>query len=148
MCVAQCVSTVANPIPNPVVPRSSEPPPLTELIERLVEDLKSLTRHEVQLAKHEIGERLSHVQQYAVALGIGVAALAAGLLVLLAAGVLALALVMPAWAAALLVGGVMSAVGVALCLSSKAKLSQLSIKPEHTLESVQKDVAAIKGAVT
>jgi hypothetical protein len=70
--------------------------------------LKLLTKQEVQLAKRELGERLTIAQRQVSVLALGVAALAAGLLVLLAASVLTLALVMPAWSAALLVGGVVN----------------------------------------
>jgi O-antigen/teichoic acid export membrane protein len=79
---------------------------------------------------------------------LGVAALAAGLLVLLAAAVLALATLMPAWGAALVVGGAVTALGVLLLMSSKAKLSRVNLKPEQTIDSVQSDVSAIKKAAT
>jgi hypothetical protein len=125
-----------------------EPPALAELVGQLLSDLKLLARQEVQLAKHELGERLTALQRQALALGLGVAALAAGLLVLLAAAVLALATLMPAWAAALVVGGAVTGIGVVLLMSSKAKLSRVSLKPEQTIDSVQSDVSAIKKAAT
>jgi UPF0716 family protein affecting phage T7 exclusion len=128
--------------------QSRPEPALAELIGRLTDDIKLLTRQEAELAKHEIGEKLDDAKRPAAALGLGVAALAAGLMVLLAASVLALATLMPAWGAALLVGALTTSLGVALLLTAKAQLARLSFTPERTLESVERDVAAIKRAAT
>jgi predicted phage tail protein len=123
-------------------------PALAELVARLADDIKQLTRQEAELAKHELGEKLDDAKRPAAALGLGVAALSAGLMVLLAASVLALATLMPAWSAALLVGALTSLLGAALLLTAKAQLSRLSFTPQRTLESVGRDVAAIKRAAT
>jgi predicted phage tail protein len=125
-----------------------ESPPLGNLFERLADDLKLLARQEVDLAKHELGDSFDQAKQQAATLALGAAALGAGLLVLLAAAVLGLALLMPAWLAALIVGGLVSMGGAVLVLSGKAKLSRVNFKPERTLESMSRDVSAIKRAAT
>ncbi len=125
-----------------------ESPPLANLFERLSEDIKLLARQELDLAKHELGNSFDQAKQQAATLALGGAALAAGLLVLLAAAVLGLALLMPAWVAALVVGGVVSLSGVVLVLSGKASLARINFKPERTMASVSKDVSAIKRAAT
>jgi hypothetical protein len=83
-----------------------------------------------------------------VALALGGAALGAGALVLLAALVLVLGLLMPVWLAALLVGGCFTAAGAVVFLRARAKLSEVQLMPERTIQNVQRDVAAVKGAAT
>jgi predicted phage tail protein len=119
---------------------------LPELTRRLADDFKLLARQEAELAKRELTEKLSQVARQAVQLALGAAALLLGLLVLLAAGVLALATIMPAWAAALLIGGSLSLLGIVLVLSGKTKLSRIDLKPQQAVESVRQDVAALKKA--
>ena len=125
-----------------------ESPPLAELFDRLAADLKLLARQEADLARHELGDSLAQAKQQAATLVLGAAALSAGVLVLLAAAVLGLALLIPAWTAAFVVGGVVSIAGALLVLTGKAKLSRINFKPEHTLAGVSKDVSTIKTAAT
>jgi predicted phage tail protein len=119
---------------------------LPELTRRLADDFKLLARQEAELAKRELTEKLSQAARQAVQLALGAGALLFGLLVLLAAGVLALATIMPAWAAALLIGGALSLLGIVLVLSGKTKLSRIDLKPQQAVESVRQDVAALKKA--
>ena len=119
---------------------------LPELTRRLADDFKLLARQETELAKRELTEKLSQAARQAVQLALGSGALFLGLLVLIAAAVLALATVMPAWGAALLIGGSLSLLGVVLVLSGKTKLSRIDLKPQQTVEGVRQDVAAIKKA--
>lgn len=126
----------------------SPEPSLAELVGRVSEDLKLLTRQELQLATHEIGESLTRAKREGVGLALGGAALAVGAIILLAAVVLVLALVMPLWGAALLVGGFMTVTGAAVFLRAKAKLSQVTLMPERTIQNVEQDIAAIKRAAT
>ena len=137
----------SNPLSEPKQTGSAEPS-LAELIGRVSDDLKLLTRQELQLASHELGESLKQAKREGVGLALGGAALGAGALLLLVAVVLLLALVMPVWGAALLVGGFMTAAGSALLLRAKAKLSDVTFLPERTMRNVEQDIAAIKRAAT
>jgi predicted phage tail protein len=119
---------------------------LPELIRRFSDDFKLLARQEAALAKRELTEKLSQAARQALQLALGAGALFLGLLVLLAAAVLALATIMPAWAAALLIGGSLSLLGVVLVLSGKTKLSRMDLEPQQAVEGVRQDVAAIKKA--
>lgn len=123
-------------------------PPLAQLVGRLSEDLQQLARREAQLAKHELSESLDRAKQQVAALVLGGAALAAGFLTLLGAAVAALALAMPAWAAACLVGGTVSLIGAVLFLSARAQLARVSFAPGRAIQGVQDDVSAIKRAAT
>lgn len=136
--------------PQTAQPTASEhnSAPLAELGAHLAEDLKLLARQEAALAKSELSEGINQAKVELVGLALSGAALAAGGLVLLTAAVLALALVMPAWSAALVVGLVVSLLGAVLLVTSKAKLSQLKLKPERAFENVAKDLTTIKKAAT
>lgn len=123
-----------------------ESSPLAELVGRLSDDLKMLTRQEAELAKRELSESFDQAKRQVAQLALGGGALGAGVLVLLAAAVLALATVMAAWSAALLVGGLLSLLGVVLIVMGKSRLSQVNFKPQRTLENVERDIAAIKAA--
>jgi len=123
-----------------------ESPPLPELVSQLSEDLKLLTRQEIELAKRELSGSIDQTKRRVAQLALGASALGAGVLVLLAAAVLALAMVIPAWTAALLVGGGVSVLGAALLVTGKSSLSDISLKPTQALQGFEKDVSAIKKA--
>lgn len=124
-----------------------ETSPLAELVGKLSDDLRLLTRQEAELAKRELKESLDQAKRRVAQMALGGGALSAGVLALLAASVLALATVMPAWSAALLVGGLLVVLGVVLVLVAKAQLSRVNFTPQRTLDSVESDIAAIKQAV-
>ncbi len=131
-------------------PRESGPAetPLTQLVSKLSDDLQQLARREAQLAKHELNESFNRAKTQVAALVIGGAALSAGLLTLMAAAVAGLATTMPVWAAALLVGGATSVLGVVLFLNAKAHLARVSFAPDQALQGLHSDVSAIKRAAT
>ncbi|RYE91610.1 MAG: phage holin family protein, partial [Myxococcales bacterium] len=68
----------------------------------------------------------------------------AGLLVLLAAAVAGLALVIPVWAAALVVGGVVLAVGYALVMKGMGALQHLDPVPERTVQTMKDNQTWVK----
>jgi Flp pilus assembly protein TadB len=116
------------------------------LVHDLTEQVSHLARTEVELATRELKRKAKHA-----GLGIGVAG-AGGVLAfyggatLVAACVLLLALVLPAWGAALIVAGVLfAAAGVAMVLARK-QLKQGAPMPSDALESAKEDVRAVKEA--
>jgi hypothetical protein len=135
-----------NPLGTPTDRNPPEWSPLAELVGRLSDDLKLLTKQEAELAKRELSESFNEAKRQAAQLALGGGALVAGLLVLLAAAVLALATIIPAWSAALVVGGLVSILGLLLIFMGKAKLSRVSFKPEQALKGMEQDIAAIKQA--
>lgn len=127
---------------------SEESQPLAELIGRLSNDLRLLAKEETALAKRELGERLDEAKRQATTLALGASAVAGGALVLLAAAVLGLALIVPAWLAALVVGVVAVGGGGLLVMTGKARLSRVRVTPEQALKGLRRDVDAIKGALS
>jgi len=121
-------------------------PSTGELINRLTAQSTELIRSELQLAKTEMTEKAKHA---GVGVGMfGGAGLVAlyGLGTLIAAIVLALALVLPAWLSALIVAVVLFAIAGVVALMGKKQVSQATpAAPERTVENVQKDVQVVKG---
>jgi VIT1/CCC1 family predicted Fe2+/Mn2+ transporter len=116
------------------------------LVSQLSTQLPDLIRSELRLAQAEVTEKGKRA-------GIGVGMFsAAGLLgffgvaVLLATFVLLLDLVLPAWAAALIVALVLlAAAGVAALMGKKKVAEAGAPKPERAIEGIKQDVATVKG---
>jgi len=76
-----------------------------------------------------------------VSLGIAAVVLLAGLIILLEAAVYGIALVLPLWAAALIIGGSVFIIGLILLLVARSKLKPRNLIPARTAESLSKDKA-------
>jgi hypothetical protein len=119
---------------------------LFKLIGELPTLLVNLLRAELDSFKQEISAKLK-----AAGIGVGLLAAAATFLffavgVLLAAAVAGLATVLPVWASALIIGGVILLIAVVLALIGITSLRKgVPPTPEHTIESVKKDVRTIRG---
>jgi hypothetical protein len=130
--------------PEVIEPRVKAERSLSTLLSDLASETVELLRQELALFKAELQEKLSKA-------GIGAAALAAaaliafsGWLFLLLAAVFALDLVLPLWAAALIVGVLVVAIAGALALYGKSRLRADALRPERTMRSLREDQAWIK----
>jgi hypothetical protein len=120
--------------------------PLRELVSTLARDTSELLEKEVALAKQEAKEKVDEIQTHLLSLSTGAMVMHVGLLAVVAALILLLAQTLPDWVAALLVGAVFCLVGGVMFWRGKEKLQQTDLKPEKTTESVKRDVKAIKEA--
>src|SRR6185436_17120592 len=82
-----------------------------DLMRRLLNEVATLFRQELALARAEFMRALSRILVSATSVATGAAVLYAGVLVLLAAAVLGLAKVLEPWLAALIVGAVAGVIG-------------------------------------
>jgi hypothetical protein len=127
------------PIPAKVVrPEDSRSTP--ELVKAIASDTATLVRKEVELARQEITEALVARAKAGGAFG---AAGVMGLYMLLflaVAGALALALVLPAWAAFLIVGGVFMVFAGGAAMFGRMRIKHASMAPEETKRTVKEDV--------
>lgn len=121
--------------------RSAESIP--DLIRDLATDLSTLFGKEVQLAKSEVREAVSEVQIAVGALASGAVIAMAGLVILLLSAVYGLSNVVDPWLAALIVGASALLIGYLMVKGAKKKMSESSIVPERTLESVKKDTETL-----
>ena len=119
-------------------------PGLGELFGRVTADVLDLVRGEVRLARAELDQKLHRVIMAAIWL-IGGALLAfAGLVVILQGVAAALALVLPTWAASLIVGVLIVVVGALFARSGLSMLSLKTLTPDRMLASLQKDANVVK----
>lgn len=115
------------------------------LIAQATEDISTLIRAEMQLAKDDLAQAGKRVGVGAGLFGAaGVIALY-GLGVLLSAAVLGLANVTDPWLAALIVAAALFVVSGVAALVGKKNVSKVAQAPAKRVESVQADVAAAKG---
>jgi hypothetical protein len=141
---------VPEPVDRPtgasaVTATGSAEPTVAQLVQQVTEDSSRLVRTELKLAQLEMTQK-------AKTAGVGLGAFGvAGILALYGVGCLiltavyALALVLPAWAAALIVGAVVLAVAGVAAVIGKNKVSEAAPPvPDAAVENVKADVAEIK----
>jgi Putative Actinobacterial Holin-X, holin superfamily III len=121
------------------------PPPATdgrsmpEIVRSIATDTSTLFRKEVELAKQELGAAVAAKLKAVAAFG------AAGVLAVFMvfffgfAAAYALDIVLPIWAAFLIVGGVFL-LGVGLAALFGLRKMKVPVKPEHTQRTVKEDV--------
>jgi hypothetical protein len=119
-----------------------------ELLQKLTDQVGTLVRTEIQLARAEVTAKLR-----GLAVGAGMFAGAAALLLfalgaLVAAAALALALILPAWAAALLTAiALVLVAGVAVLIGRSAIRRAAPPVPTVAIDDVHKDIEAVKAAL-
>ena len=119
--------------------------PTSELFRRLFTDVRLIFGRQAQLAKLELEDKGSRLRTAGVEIAAAAVVAVFGVGVLIAAAVLALTIVLPAWAAALIVGAVLVAVAAVLFILGRARLRSLgSLAPTETLEAAREDMAWIR----
>ncbi len=127
-------------------PELGSDPTLGALVHDMTQQMSTLVRDEMRLAQAEMTQKGKKA-----GIGIGLfsgAGLLAffGLAALITTAILALALALPAWLAALIVTVVLFAIAGVLALQGKKNVSQATpAKPEQALEGIKEDVATAKG---
>lgn len=118
---------------------------LITLITSLPSLVVELVKSEVEQLKAELLRKLKHA-------GIGVGFLTAAAVfaffaagVLTAAAILGLAVVLPAWLAALIVAALLLIIVAVFAILGVNQLKKSGTAPTETIESVRRDVRAIKG---
>jgi hypothetical protein len=109
------------------------------LLGRLIEDVTSLFRNELALARAETMEAAHKAKAGVGSVATGGAVALLGGIALVAAAVLGLATVMDAWLAALIVGGVLAIVGYAMMNAGKKRLEPSNFTLDRTQESLRRD---------
>lgn len=110
------------------------------LLRTIAADISTLVTKQIELAKQEIGEM---VGTRAKAVGVFGAAAVLGLFVigfLGMAGAEALDLVLPRWAAMLIIAGVFAVLAAVAIVAARGWLRSSASKPELTQESLKEDV--------
>jgi uncharacterized membrane protein YqjE len=126
----------------------ADEPSTGELVSRLSEQVSRLVRDELALARVELVEKGKRAGIGAGLFGGAGMFAAYGVGVLITTLILALALVWPAWLAALVVGVLLLAVAGVVALVGKKQVSQATPPvPTEAVQSAKADVQAVKAAV-
>jgi hypothetical protein len=120
---------------------------LGQLLRELTQELSTLLRQEVALAKTEMSEKAARTGANLGALAVGGAVVFAGALALLFAVVNALTTLLvrvvspevAVWLAPLLVGVVLAFVGIGMAKKALAALREEGITPQRTTQSLQEN---------
>lgn len=110
---------------------------LGELFGELAAELRTLLRQETELAKAEISQKISRLAKDLAALGAGGVIAYTGVLVLIAALVLGIGTLIPLWVSALIVGIVITAVGLVLIQKGRKDFQEAGFTPERTTETIK-----------
>lgn len=111
--------------------------PLSDLFRDLMHETKILIQQEIQLLKLEMSQKAAQAGKDVAFIAVGGALAYAGLLVLLIAATLALALVIPGWASALIVGLAVAGIGYALIQKGISDLKNINPAPQKTIDSIK-----------
>ena len=120
---------------------------LGQLVAEAMQDVTTIIRKEIQLAKAEITGSLAFAKKGLPLLVVaGVFALYALGMILTAAAWGLQALGLATWAAFLIVGALLLVVAAVLALVGKSALGKINPKPERTVASVEETLAALRSA--
>lgn len=142
--------TTAPPVSthNPADPNHTEQQQsLGTLFTELVDDMSTLVRQEIQLARTETMEKVSTAMRSIIMMVVGGLVAYAGLIALVIAGAIALGNVVPYWLAALIAGLVVILIGTGILMTGHSILADLTPVPEKTIETLKEDATWAKEQV-
>ncbi len=125
------------------------PPPsdrsIREILEAIRPELQELVNKQIELAKTEMTPVAKRGGVASGLLAVGGVFLLVFLIFLSLTGVYALSLVLPLWASALIVSGVLLLIGGILAGAGANILRQLDPKPHRTMAAFQQNIEWLKG---
>ncbi len=123
-------------------------PSLGQLFTELTGDMSNLVRQELELAKAETMQKVSKATRSIILMVAGGLLAYAGLIVLVIAAAIALGSIMPYWLSSLIMGLVVIVIGAILINSGRSSLTDLSLVPEQSVESLKEDARWAKEQVS
>ncbi len=113
---------------------------LGDLFADLSRQTTTLIRQEIDLAKTEMTAKASRLGKDAASLGAGAAVGYAGFLAIVYGVIVLLATVLGSlWLSAVIVGGILAAVGFFLIQSGRQAMQREDLTPRRTIESLKED---------
>lgn len=121
-----------------------------ELFGDLTRELTTLVRKEIELARVELSAKAGRIGTRLAMVVLGAVVALAGLLVIVAAVVLMVINldIMPEWAATLLVGVIVLAIGGFLAQRALSALRQENLAPTETVRTLKENAEWAKGQTT
>jgi len=123
-------------------------PSIGSLFTDLTEDMAKLVRQEIELARVETMQKVNRGMRSIIMMAAGGFVAYAGFILLLIAVGIVLANIMPLWLSMLIVGVVVLIVGSILIGSGRSSLSNMTVVPENTVESIKEDARWAKEQVS
>ncbi|WP_378735855.1 phage holin family protein [Nocardia brasiliensis] len=118
---------------------------VAELVNDATEQMSRLIRDEIQLARLEVQKKGKLIGRGAGLAGVGALLGFYGGAALIAAAIFALAIPLPEWAAALIVGAALLVVGAVFALLGKKDVQEaVPPVPQEAAEGVKRDIETIK----
>jgi membrane protein len=117
-----------------------------ELVHDLTEQFSHLARTEVRLAVREVQDKAKHAGFGAASIGAAGVLAGYGLAIVLAGVVLLVALVLPAWVAAMVVGVVVLLIAGVAALVAKKQFTKSAPMPSEAVDHAKEDVQVVKEA--
>jgi xanthine/uracil permease len=137
------------PYAEPAVYTTSDTEPsIGSLFTGLTEDMGKLLRQEIELARVETMQKVNQAMRSVIMLITGGFVAYAGFILLLIAVAIGLDSIMPLWLSTLIVGVVALIVGAILIGSGRNSLTNLTVVPENTVESIKEDARWAKEQVS
>ncbi|HET7924030.1 MAG TPA: phage holin family protein [Rhodanobacteraceae bacterium] len=115
------------------------------LLRRLADDVGMLFAQEVALLKAETSRSIGELKAATASIAVGGAVAFMGAFFLLLAAVYGLSNVVEPWLAALMVGGVVTLIGLIMLATGRRKLEPAAVAPQRTAAALRKDTEMIKG---
>jgi len=112
----------------------------SDVLQDIIRNVQEIVRSEVRLAKTEIREEAAKAKSSLLLLAAGALIAIFAMLFLLLTLVYALTLVMPNWAAALIVGAVLALVGSVVLTTGMRRFKQIQPTPVRTVETIKENV--------
>jgi len=121
-------------------------PSVASLLSGIANDLQTLVRQEITLAKTEMLREWDKAKTAAGSMAAGVAVLALGglLLCITVVCVLHEPVGLPWWASFLIVGGVLAVLGAVLFFIGRSRAAQVNVIPPQTAETMRENVQWIR----
>ena len=123
-------------------------PSLGQLLNELTGDMSTLVRQELEIAKTETMQKVSGATRSVIMMVAGGLLAYAGLIALVIAAAIALGSLMPYWLSSLIVGLVVVAIGAVLIISGRSRLTNISLVPQNTVETLKQDARWAKEQIS
>ena len=121
---------------------------IPELLQKLAADTTLLVRHELQLAQAELSQKLKRASSVVPLFGVTAIFLLGAFGALTATLIVALALLLPVWASALIVTALYAVIAAIAAQRGIASLKKAGPPvPEQTIETLRENVNAVRAGV-
>jgi apolipoprotein N-acyltransferase len=115
-------------------------PSLSDVLRNIVADIQELMRSEIRFAKAELREEAGGIKSSAILIGAGALTGLYALFFALYSIVLALAIVLPEWAAALIVATILAVAGGIALFTGTGRFKRQHITPDRTIASIKENI--------